>query len=118
MSATCLPTPSSLQVVLTFERGLLQLSGLELSYDLQRPERQRIVSLTRHGKPVTSEDKFTIAAPGFLTEGGDLYDSFPESSVIGNAGQVSDLITQYFENHEVVAVPKRGRQIDITPSDP
>lgn len=103
---------------LTFERGLLQLSGLELSYDLQRPERQRIVSLTRHGKSVTAEDKFTIAAPGFLTEGGDLYDSFAESTVIGSAGKVSVVITQYFENHEVVAVPKRGRQIDITPPIP
>ena len=105
----------ALEQSLTFERGLLQLSGLELGYDLQRPERQRIVSLTRHGKPVTAEDKFTIAAPGFLTEGGDLYDSFPESTVIGNVGKVSDVITQYFENREVVAVPKRGRQIDITP---
>ncbi|MDX2481961.1 MAG: 5'-nucleotidase C-terminal domain-containing protein, partial [Desulfuromusa sp.] len=104
----------ALEQSLTFERGLLQLSGLELSYDLQRPERQRIVSLTRGGKPVTAEDQFTIAAPGFLTEGGDLYDSFPESAVIGNVGKVSDVITQYFENREVVAVPKRGRQIDIT----
>jgi 5'-nucleotidase/UDP-sugar diphosphatase len=108
----------ALEQSLTFERGLLQLSGLELRYDLQRPERQRIVSLTRDGKPVMAEDKFTIAAPGFLTEGGDLYDSFPESTVIGNAGKVSDIITQYFENHEVLAVPKRGRQIDITPPIP
>jgi hypothetical protein len=33
------------------------------------------------------------------------YDSFPESNVIGNVGKVSDVITQYFENREVVAVP-------------
>jgi hypothetical protein len=32
-----------------------------------------------------------------------------------DVGKVSDVITQYFENREVVAVPKRGRQIDKTP---
>ncbi len=59
---------------------------------------------------------FVVATPSFLTEGGDLYDSFPESTVIGNAGKVSDVIIQYFRDREVVAVPKRGRQKDVTPT--
>jgi len=100
---------------LTFERGLLQFSGLELTYDLQRPQLQRIVSLTRIGEPVMADDQFTIAAPGFLTEGGDLYDSFAESAAIGNFGKVSDIVIRYFRDHEVVDVPKRGRQRDVTP---
>ena len=102
-------------VLLTFERGLLQLSGLELSYDLMRPEGQRIVSLTQNGRPVMAEDQFTIAAPGFLTQGGDLYDSFAESAAIGSAGKVSDVVIQYFGSQEVVSAPKRGRQKDVTP---
>jgi len=59
---------------------------------------------------------FVVATPSFLTEGGDLYDSFPESTVIGNAGKVSDVIIQYFRDREVVVVPKRGRQEDVTPT--
>lgn len=104
----------ALEQSLTFERGLLQFSGLELTYDLERPEQQRIVTLTRGGDPVMSDDQFTIAAPGFLTEGGDLYTSFPESAVIGNIGKVSDVVIRYFRNHEVVKVPERGRQVDVT----
>ena len=104
----------ALEQSLTFERGLLQLSGLEMSYDLSRPKYSRIVSLTRHGEPVKDSDRFTIAAPGFLTEGGDLYDSFPESKVIRSTGKVSDVIIEYFRSNEVVDVPPRGRQIDIT----
>ena len=104
----------ALEQSLTFERGLLQFSGLELTYDLERPEQQRIVTLTRSGDAVMSDDRFTIAAPGFLTEGGDLYTSFPESAVIGNIGKVSDIVIQYFRNHEVVKVPERGRQVDVT----
>jgi len=100
---------------LTFERGLLQLSGLELIYDVQRPAQQRIVSLKRNGKPVRAEEMFTVAAPGFLAEGGDLYDSFPESAVIGNVGKVSGVILAYFRDREVVPIPQRGRQVNITP---
>ena len=98
---------------LTFERGMLQLSGLELTYDLQRPKYSRIVTLKRNGEPVDDDGQYTVAAPGFLTEGGDLYDSFPESNVVRSAGKVSDVIVDYFRSREVVAVPTRGRQLEV-----
>jgi 2',3'-cyclic-nucleotide 2'-phosphodiesterase (5'-nucleotidase family) len=104
----------ALEQSLTFERGLLQFSGLELTYDLQRPQTKRIVSLSREGKPVMPDDQFTIAAPGFLSEGGDLYSSFPESVAVGNIGKVSEVVIQYFRDQEVVKVPERGRQMDVT----
>ena len=104
----------ALEQSLTFERGLLQLSGLELRYDLSRPKYRRIVSLERNGEPVGDDDRFTVAAPGFLTEGGDLYDSFPESPVIRSVGKVSDVIVQHFRERDLVRVPERGRQFDVT----
>jgi len=104
----------ALEQSLTFERGLLQLSGLEMTYDLSEPEYSRIVTLERNGQPVMDDDLFTVAAPGFLTEGGDLYDSFAESEVIRSVGLVSDVIVDYFRQREIVAVPKRGRQWDVT----
>ncbi|MGI9205954.1 MAG: bifunctional metallophosphatase/5'-nucleotidase [Woeseiaceae bacterium] len=97
---------------LTFERGLLQLSGLEVSYDLDRPKYSRILTLEKDGQAVADDDLFTVAAPGFLTEGGDLYDSFPESEVIQSVGKVSDVVIDYFRSNDVVAVPPRGRQFD------
>ncbi len=100
----------ALEQSLTFERGMLQLSGLVLTYDLSRPEHDRIVRLERNGRPVADSDLFSVAAPGFLTEGGDLYDSFPESEVIRSAGKVSDVIVDYFRSQEIVRVPERGRQ--------
>ncbi|MDH3414855.1 MAG: bifunctional metallophosphatase/5'-nucleotidase [Gammaproteobacteria bacterium] len=106
----------ALEQSLTFERGMLQLSGLEMIYDLDQPEYSRIVSLKRNGQPVVDSDRFTVAAPGFLTEGGDLYDSFPESEVIQSYGKVSDVIIEHFRNHEVVSLPKRGRQLETVKS--
>lgn len=104
----------ALEQSLTFERGLLQVSGLEVVYDLERPKYSRVVSLQHKGKPVVDADRFTIAAPGFLTEGGDLYDSFPESDVIRSVGKVSDRVAQYFRERDVVVTPERGRQRDIS----
>ncbi len=100
----------ALEQSLTFERGMLQLSGLEMIYDLDQPRYNRIVSLKRNGQPVADSDRFTVAAPGFLTEGGDLYDSFPESEVMQSFGKVSDVVIEHFRNREVVSLPKRGRQ--------
>ena len=98
---------------LTFETGILQLSGLEVIYDLRQPKYKRIVELKHNGMPVQDEVRYTVAACSLLTEGGDLYDSFLESEVIRSAGKVSDVIVKYFQDHDVVAVPKRGRQKDI-----
>jgi len=103
----------ALEQSFTLERGLLQVSGLEITYDLTRPEGQRLVSLERNGVDVANDERLTIAAPGFLAEGGDLYTVFAETDAIRSAGKVSDAAAAYFANHEVVAVPSRGRQVDI-----
>ena len=103
----------ALEQSLTFERGLLQLSGLEVTYDLTQPMGQRLVSVKYKGAPLADEDRLTVAAPGFLAEGGDLYDMFAESAAIRNAGKVTDVAKAYFAQHDVVPVPPRGRQTDI-----
>jgi len=99
---------------LTFERGLLQVSGLEITYDLNRPVYQRVLTLQRNGKPIQANDTFTVAAPGFLAEGGDLYESFREAKTIRTVGRVSGVMLEYFRSQDVIAVPGRGRQTDMS----
>jgi len=96
---------------LTLARGLLQVSGLKLTYDMSQPEGQRLVKLERNGHSIANSDQFTVAVPGFISEGGDMFDVFAESDVIGNAGTVVDVMVEYFKNHELVVVPAQGRQV-------
>ncbi len=103
----------ALEQSFTLERGLLQVSGLNLTYDLSQPEGQRLITLERNDRPVANSDRFTVAAPGFLSEGGDKFDVFAESEVIGNAGTVSDVMIAYFRDHGVLEVPARDRQVDV-----
>ena len=62
---------------------------------------------------IADDDRLLVAAPGFLAEGGDLYTVFAEAEAIRSAGKVSDAAAAWFANHDVVAVPSRGRQVDI-----
>ena len=103
----------ALEQSFTLERGLLQVAGLKVVYDLTQPEGQRLVSLERDGVAVADADILTVAAPGFLAEGGDLYTVFAESEAIRSAGTVSDAAAAWFAEHDPVEVPSRGRQIDI-----
>lgn len=100
-----------LEQSLTLERGLLQVSGIELTYDLDRPERQRLVSLTYKGRPVVDDARLRVAVAGFLAEGGDLYSTFPQGRRIAEHGKVSDAIIAYFSKRDSVAVPSLGRQV-------
>ena len=100
----------------SLERGLLQISGFEVSYDLSKPIGSRLVSITRGGKPVEDADILSGAAPGFLAEGGDLYVTLaPVEKRAQTAGKVADVLIEYFLKHGQVNVRARGRQKDVTP---
>ena len=108
----------ALEQSFTLERGLLQVAGLQVAYDLRKPAGQRLVSMRRNGAPVSDADRLRVAAPGFLAEGGDLYTMFAESDAIDNGGKVSDVLAAYFAESDEVAVPSRQRQVDVGRASP
>jgi 2',3'-cyclic-nucleotide 2'-phosphodiesterase (5'-nucleotidase family) len=103
----------ALEQSFTLERGLLQVSGLEVEYDLTKAERQRLISVVFNGDELADTDRLTVAAPGVLAEGGDLYTMFAESEAMRSAGKVTDVVTAYLAQREVLAVPTSGRPVDV-----
>ncbi len=103
-----------LEQSVTFERGLLQVAGIEVTYDLSKPKYSRIVSIKRNGEEISDDQMFTAAAAGFLAEGGDHYDAFAESELLSTHGKAADAIVEYFETNRVVTVPDKGRQTDLS----
>lgn len=99
---------------LTLERGLLQVSGLEIRYDLSKPIGKRLVSLELNGQAISSSKMYSVAAPSFLARGGDLYIAFAESEPVKTFGQVTDIMIDYLGQRKTVSTPKRGRQIDLS----
>ena len=76
-------------------------------------QRDRLPVFAADGAPLADGEWLTVAAPGFLAEGGDLYTMFAESEPLRSAGKVTDVITEYFARQEIVEVPESGRQVDI-----
>jgi 2',3'-cyclic-nucleotide 2'-phosphodiesterase (5'-nucleotidase family) len=101
---------------LTFERGLLQISGFEIVYDSSKPIGNRLISMRYKGAKIKSSDTFTAAAPSFLAEGGDLFVTFADVEKTGNIGKVSDILLNFFRNSGPVMRPAKGRQKDISAS--
>ena len=103
----------ALEQSFTLERGLLQVSGLRVTYNTTQPEGRRLVSVEHDGAPLSDTDRIIVAAPGFLAEGGDLYTVFAESEAVRSAGPVTDVVAAYLAQQDTVPVPPRGRQFDI-----
>lgn len=101
---------------LTFERGLLEVSGMEVTYDLSKPEYSRVLTLTKDGKPIEAEDEFTVGAPTIIANGADLFTTFTEVEKTGNAGLISEILLEYFSSRDIVRAPALGRQWDLTPN--
>lgn len=104
-----------LEQSLTLERGLLQISGLSIRYDTSKPIGARLISAEIDGKELNPEVSFSIAVPGFLAEGGDLYVTFQGAEILKNHGKVSSLMIDHVKSESPIAAPPRGRQIDLTP---
>ena len=73
--------------------------------------------MRREGRSIEPADELEVAVSGFLAEGGDLYDAFPEGKKLRTLGKVSDVVIDHFMSRDVVEVPPRGRQKSTT-TDP
>ena len=102
----------------TLLRGLMQVSGLEVTYDTSKPERNRLVSLMHAGRLVHDEDIFSVAVPEIIARGGDHYDEFLETRLLRKAEPLGELTIEYFKKHGLITMPISGRQHDISRPTP
>jgi 5'-nucleotidase len=68
-------------------RPYLQLGmskNMSYTFDATRPQDDRITSITINGKRVAPTDSIKVAAPAFLTTGGDNFRAFAEGKSIDN----------------------------------
>lgn len=82
-------------------------SGIEYVYDLNRPEGERVVSISRNGKPVQAEDRFTLCMCDYRATGAGDFDFYLECPRIREIQtEVSELILNYIFEHPMVEIPQ------------
>ena len=98
----------------TLERGLLQVSGLRVEYDLSEPNGERVQKVSVGDRLLDPLATYSVTTLDFLASGADLYSGFVEAEVVIDDGpRFADLLEKFFTETETVAAPPRGRLIPV-----
>lgn len=88
-------------------------AGLKFTYDMRRPSRSRVVSLTLNGKPVTPGAKYRVTAVNFLAEGGDGFATFKQGTDVERGMIDNEAFQEWLAAVPVRQVPKESRAVRL-----
>ncbi len=106
-----------LEQSLTLERGMLQVSGLKVEYDMGRPEGERILAIEVSHKVLDPKAAYRVATIEILAQGGDHFSAFPQSKRLTKKGSqplFAQALQEYLSAKKVVEMPAHGRLIPVT----
>ena len=67
---------------LSLDRGIMQVSGIEVAYDLERPVGSRVLEIIVGNKPLKDTDYYTLATGSYIVNGGDNYPQFRDLEIV------------------------------------
>ena len=88
-------------------------ANFRFSYDLSRPEGQRIVTMTLNGKPIRPDGRYRVTVNNFLASGGDGFAILTEGTDTFDAGLDLDALEAWLATNPTA--PSVGRTRDLTP---
>ncbi len=93
------------------QAGFLQVSGIAMTYDPDRPRNERIVNLTISGADLAPNKDYQVAMPLSLAKGGSGYFIvFSEDDIIRQGSdQMADMIVEFVEEKGSVSYTGQGR---------
>ncbi|ADO76460.1 5'-nucleotidase C-terminal domain-containing protein [Halanaerobium praevalens] len=108
---------SVLEQSLTFNKGMLQHSGLKVEYDPELPKYERVVSVKlADGSPLKMNQKYRVATNNFLAEGGDGFKTFNEIEFKESYIKVRDALIKHLRQLEEIKVKPENRVIEVDQS--
>ncbi len=100
------------QNVADSDSRILQVSGLEVRYDLDKPALSRVVSVRVGSKPLLPDKTYRVATNDFLAAGGDRLHIFTQGKNIVFADPVRDLFVTHIQRKSPVG-PKVEKRISF-----
>ncbi|MFA6092196.1 MAG: bifunctional UDP-sugar hydrolase/5'-nucleotidase [Elusimicrobiota bacterium] len=92
------------------DRGLLQASGLRLSYDASAPAGRRLKEVFVGDRPLRDEDVYSVTAADFVVGGGDGYSIFSQGTdKVFTPILVRDVLEWCVRNTSPLTAPVMGR---------
>jgi 5'-nucleotidase/UDP-sugar diphosphatase len=103
-----------LEQSLTLERGMLQVSGLKVTYKLNNPLGRRVQSVEVNGVMLQLGNSYHVSTVEIMAQGGDLFHAFREGKRIESADvQFSDVLTARLREAKLINAPPRGRLLPL-----
>lgn len=87
--------------------------GLKVRYDMRRPARSRVVSLTLDGKPVDPAAHYRVTVVSFLAEGGDGYATFKQGTDVTRGMLDNEAFQEWIAEVPVRKVPEENRTVRV-----
>ena len=97
-----------LELGVSGDHGVVQVSGLVFSFDYDRPAGERIVGEVmdaRTGQPVEPTRSYRVAVPDFLADGGDGFAPFAAAERERQDDLVRDLMVTWLTQHRPLTPP-------------
>ncbi|ENM5750481.1 bifunctional metallophosphatase/5'-nucleotidase [Vibrio mimicus] len=98
----------------TLPYGLAQFSGIEATYNSQKPQGERLLTLKINGQPAKEERLYKVATYSYAASGGDGYHVFEKGTLLSQGESVTQVLIDQFKQEKQVSVPALGRQIDTS----
>jgi 2',3'-cyclic-nucleotide 2'-phosphodiesterase (5'-nucleotidase family) len=105
----------ALEQGLSLERGVLQVSGLEVRYDPQRPTGRRVLSVRVAGRELDPESTYTVATITMLAQGGDSYRMLRDQPRReATWGEFASALEDWVSRASPLTVPEGRRLVETT----
>ncbi|SFF05281.1 5'-nucleotidase [Bacillus sp. OV194] len=94
--------------------GFLQVSGMQYSYNPNKPVRERVGDILVNHEPLNLQQTYKVAMPNYMFYGGDGFTMFSPSDLIvdaANARTDAEVLIEYAKKLGVINIKTEGRII-------
>ena len=88
---------------------MLQVSGIQIVYDLSKPAGAKVASVEVAGKPMAALATYRVVTNDFLAAGGDQFNIFKQGRNISSGPSLRDAVADYIRKNSPVNVQAKNR---------
>ena len=89
--------------------NMLQVSGIQIVYDLSKPEGAKVASVEVAGKPMAPRATYRVVTNDFLASGGNQFNVFKQGLNISSGPSQRDAVADYIRKNSPINVQVRNR---------
>lgn len=97
----------------TLEKGILQIAGIKVKYDMRRPAGSRVIEVFVKDEPLDPNKVYRVVTNDFLAAGGDKFTAFTRGKNITYGDMLRDVFVEYLKKHSPIRPKVEERSIII-----